>query len=55
MTQLNLYSFAPRTKGEGAIDVNTMLNINFEIIRQIINAQDAKVSQLESNLVDPQP
>lgn len=48
MTQLDLYKFFSNTKGEGIKDVNTMLNTNFEIIRQLLNIQDLIVTELET-------
>lgn len=48
MTQFNLLEFSANTRGEGTKDVNTMLTINFEVIRQLLNIQDELITALEA-------
>lgn len=54
MTQLNLYTFQQGTKGEGVKDINTLLNMNFEIIRQVLSVQDELLTAIEAQLTDLQ-
>ena len=47
MTQFNLTKFDTQTKADGFIDLATVINKNNEILRQLLNEQEARISEIE--------
>lgn len=54
MANLELTYLFDKTKADGLRPLHEVLNANFEILRQMLNQQDSRLTNIENSLPDEQ-